>query len=94
MLLTLAAAGLPFATIAQLHQRDVHIDDDAVTITSGSQPLLELPASGDEHRCPVIVLHRWVAVLALAPHGGATLLLEQHLTRDEPTHSARLRPEH
>ncbi|NKY25863.1 hypothetical protein [Nocardia gamkensis] len=93
VLLILAAAGLPFATIAQLCQRDVHIDDDAVTITSGRQPLLELPASGDEHRCPVIVLRRWVAVLAFAPHSGATLLLEQHLTRDEATHSARLPPE-
>ncbi|MGY1984132.1 hypothetical protein [Nocardia gipuzkoensis] len=40
----------------------------AVTISNGMQPLLQLAATGDEHRCPVIVLRRWVAVLTLAPN--------------------------
>lgn len=91
-LLTLAAAGLPFTTLAALRQRDLHIDDDTVTI--GAQPLLTLPATGDQHTCPVRVMRRCTALLIHLPHDGAPVLLEHHLTHDEPTRPATLHPDH
>ncbi|MFI9507246.1 hypothetical protein [Nocardia sp. NPDC052566] len=91
-MLVLAAAGLSFTTLADLRQRELRVDDDAVTI--GAQPLLVLPATGDPHRCPVIVLRRWAAVVVLAPHAAASFLLEHHLNSDDPISTTRLRPEH
>ncbi|WP_216917165.1 recombinase [Nocardia noduli] len=91
-LLTLAAAGLPFTTLAELRQRDLHLGDDAVTI--GAQPLLTLTATGDEHSCPVRVMRRWTALLIHLPHGGAPVLLEHHLTRDEPSRHTPLHADH
>ncbi|WP_040712766.1 hypothetical protein [Nocardia takedensis] len=92
VLLTLAAAGLPFTRIAALRQGDVRIDDDAVTI--GHQPQLVLPATGDPHRCPVTIVRRWAAVLIHAPHPGVPALLEHHFTRDDAMPPTAPEPDH
>ncbi|UGT58807.1 hypothetical protein [Nocardia asteroides] len=86
LVLHLAVAGLSWDTIAALRQRDITLSADRVVI--GSQPLIELPATGLTGTCPVAVTRRWATVLAHAPRptGHITLepLLTGGVTEDEP----------
>ncbi|MGW5924253.1 hypothetical protein ACWFPY_35115 [Nocardia fluminea] len=88
VILHLAAAGLSWDTIAGLHQRDVSLHDTVVMI--GSQPLLELTATGLPITCPVAVTRRWATVLAHAPRATGHIELERLLTAaddvTEPIH--------
>ncbi|MFD4356775.1 hypothetical protein ACFWPX_29785 [Nocardia sp. NPDC058518] len=85
LVLHLITAGLAFDTIAALRQRDVRIHDAVVVV--GTQPLVELPATGLPTTCPVTVMRRWATVLAYAPRPTGHIDLERLLTgtaEDEP----------
>lgn len=84
LVLHLAVAGLSWDTIAALRQRDVTLSEDRVVI--GSQPLIELPATGLAATCPVAATRRWTTVLAYAPRPTGHITLERLLTgaEDEP----------
>ena len=78
LVLHLAVAGLSWDTIAALRQRDIRLCEDRVVI--GSQPLIELPATGQTTTCPVAVTRRWATVLAHAPRPTGHITLEHLLT--------------
>ncbi|MGW5317853.1 hypothetical protein [Nocardia thailandica] len=85
LVLHLVVAGLSWDTIAGLRQRDIHLDD--TTLVVGSQPLVELPATGAPATCPVQVMRRWATVLADAPRATGHITLHHTLTTpdtDEP----------
>ncbi|TCJ90012.1 hypothetical protein [Nocardia alba] len=88
IILHLAAAGLSWDAIAGLRQRDVILGDTVVIV--GSQPLVELTASGLPITCPVAVTRRWATVLAHAPRATGHIELERLLTAPddvtEPIH--------
>lgn len=90
LVLHLAVAGLPWDTIAALRQRDVTLAEDRVVL--GSQPLIELPATGLSATCPVAVTRRWATVLAHAPRPTGHITLEQLLTGAEDEPVAGLEP--
>lgn len=56
----------------------------------GSQPLVELTATGLPNTCPVAVIRRWATVLADAPRATGHIELERLLTAPddvtEPIH--------
>ncbi|MGW5440435.1 hypothetical protein [Nocardia asteroides] len=76
--LHLAMAGLPWETIAALRQRDITLSTESVVV--GSQPLIELPATGVTATCPVAVTRRWATVLAHAPRATGHITLERLLS--------------
>lgn len=77
LVLHLAVAGLSWDTIAALRQRDVTLAEDRVVI--GSQPLVELSATGLSATCPVAVTYRWATVLAHPPSATGHITLDQLL---------------
>ncbi|MFF2088639.1 hypothetical protein ACFVVM_33050 [Nocardia sp. NPDC058176] len=77
LVLHLAAAGLSWDTIAGLRQRDIRLTDTAVIV--GTQPLVELAATGLPATCPVTVLRAWATVLAHAPRPTGHITLERLL---------------
>ncbi|MGY0499009.1 recombinase [Nocardia sp. FBN12] len=70
-MLVLAAAGLPYKTIAELRLSDLESHPDQVII--GSVPLAVLHATDNEDSCPVAVLHRWTAAVPLLVQAPATM---------------------
>ncbi|WP_280391115.1 hypothetical protein [Nocardia brasiliensis] len=92
VILLLATSGLSWAQIAGLTQRDLTLTDTAVTI--GAQPLIELPATGDETCCPVRVFRRWCALLVHAPAAAGHLETERILTTGDDGPDAALRRGH
>ncbi|WP_433574169.1 hypothetical protein [Nocardia brasiliensis] len=89
VILLLATSGLSWTQIAGLTQRDLTLTDTAVTI--GTQPLIELPATGDENSCPVLVFRRWCALLVHAPDATGHLDMEHILTSADGEPDAALR---
>ncbi|MGW4126315.1 hypothetical protein [Nocardia sp. NPDC004711] len=77
VILLLATEGLSWHQISSLTQSEIALTPQTVTI--GSQPLLELPATGGP-ACPVRTFSRWAGVLAHAPAATGHIHLEKLLT--------------